>query len=85
MKTTLQKSMNLIGFKELRENSEKYIKRVGRGETFTILRRTKPIFKIVPMDHDEESGWETIADFTHINPAGVPADQVLRAIKKMHG
>jgi antitoxin (DNA-binding transcriptional repressor) of toxin-antitoxin stability system len=40
----------LIGFKELRENAEKYISEVKKGKSFTVLRRSKPIFNITPVD-----------------------------------
>lgn len=85
MKTTSIKLSSVVGFKELRENSAKYIKRVDRGEVLTIMRRSKPIFKIVPVDFEEDNSWQTVVDFTEIDPSGVKADKVLRAIKKIHG
>ena len=71
---------NIIGFKEFREASEKYISRINNGESFTILRRSKPIFKITPIE-DEEI-WETVADFSSINPKGISAYDLVKALRK---
>ncbi len=76
--------LKTVGLKELRENMEKYISRVDKGESITVLRRNEPIFRLTPVD-DDESGWETIIDFTEINPRGVPAQDVLKAIKRLNG
>ena len=35
---------NIIGFKDLRLNADKYIKAIARGKSFTVVRRSKPIF-----------------------------------------
>ena len=76
---------NIIGLKELRLDMEKYIARVDRGESFTVVRRSKPVFQLAPVD--DESGWETVVDFTKIDPRGVPAEKVLSVLRKMrkHG
>lgn len=74
----------IIGLRELRENTEKYIRQVNRGESITVIRRSTPIFRLVPVD-DEETGWETVIDFTEINPRGVSGLDILAALKKMHG
>ncbi len=77
------KVKNIIGLKELRENMETYISRVAKGESFTVLRRNKPIFRLSPLD-EEELGWESIIDFREINPRGVPANDVLKALRKIN-
>jgi prevent-host-death family protein len=43
--------IHFVGLKELRENMGKYIKEVQKGRTFIVLRRSKPVFKIVPVDN----------------------------------
>jgi len=73
-----------IGLKELRENMEIYIKRVNKGESITVFRRSTPLFRLSPID-SEEMGWETVADFTKIDKNGVSAKDVLASIKKIHG
>lgn len=81
-----KRSMNTgsVGLSELRENTEKYIKATQKGRSFTVLRRSKPVFKIVPVDEwGDEGAWETVADFTKINPRGVPAGDVMPVLEKL--
>ena len=73
-----------VGLKELRQNMETYIKRVNDGESITVLRRSTPLFKITPVE-TEEAQWETVIDFTKETGRGVPIDELLSAMKKMHG
>lgn len=80
MRKTIAKH-NIVGLKELREDMDKYIALVDKGESFTVVRRSRPVFKIAPVD--EESGWETIVDFTQIDKKGVPADEVLAALRRI--
>lgn len=65
----------IIGVKELRENLEKYINRIDKGESFTVVRRSKPVFKISPAE--EEYLWETVIDFTKIKKGGVSIQELL--------
>lgn len=78
------KAKNIIGLKELRENTETYIKRVNRGESITVMRRSTPLFRLTPVD-SEEIGWEPIADFTTIDKRGVSVRDILESLRKMHG
>ena len=76
----------IIGLKELRENTEEYISQVKKGRSFTVVRRSKPLFKITPVDEwGDEGTWETVVDFTEINPKGVPVKDVLKALRKIDG
>lgn len=75
---------NIIGLKELRENTETYIKRVNRGESITVVRRSTPLFRLTPVDA-QEIGWETVADFTTIDEKGISARDILATLRKMHG
>ena len=75
---------NIIGLRELRENTEKYVSQVKKGKTFTIVRRSKPIFNITPVDEWGDEGiWETVVDFTKINPKGVPIAEVRKALAEL--
>ncbi len=80
MRKTTTKS-NIVGLKELREDMDKYIARIDKGESFTVVRRSRPVFKIAPVD--EESGWETVVDFTQIDKKGVLAEEVLAALRRI--
>ncbi|MEK7181016.1 MAG: type II toxin-antitoxin system prevent-host-death family antitoxin [Patescibacteria group bacterium] len=66
---------NIVGLKELRENVEDYISRVEKGQSFIVVRRSKPVFKI--SSPTEEDAWETVVDFTKINKGGVSISGIL--------
>jgi len=73
---------NIIGLKELRENIETYISRIKEGKSFIIVKKSKPVFKIVPPEIEER--WETIVDFTTINKNGISARKVLKELRKLN-
>lgn len=77
------KKDDIVALKELRLNMEKYIDSVSKGRSFTVFRRSEPVFRIAPVD--SEDTWETVLDFTKIDKNGVPAMDVLRALKELHG
>ncbi len=72
---------HIVSLKELRENMPKYESRVARGASFLVMKRSKPIFRISPVD--DEVGWETVIDFTKIKKGGVPAEEVMKALKDL--
>ena len=45
-----KKKNQIIGLKELRLNIQKYINRLNKGESFTVVKRSKPVFKVIPFD-----------------------------------
>lgn len=67
-----------ISLKELREQFPKYIEAIAKGQSFTVVKRSKPIFQINPIN--DEGTWHTIVDFTVLNADGVNADDVLAAL-----
>jgi len=73
---------HILGLKELRENMQKYTSRVEKGESFLVVKKSKPVFKLVPAESEEE--WETVVDFTKINKNGVDARKVLQALRKLN-
>ena len=73
-----------VGLKDLRENTEKYIEEVRKGSSFTVFRRSKPIFNITPVDEwGDEGAWENIVDFTKLNKGGVRAEDILSSLKRL--
>ena len=72
----------ILGLKELRENMQKYASLVEKGQSFIIVKKSKPVFKIVPPESEEQ--WETVADFTKINKNGVPAKEILKALRQLN-
>lgn len=73
----------IIGLKELRENTEHYIRAIGKGKSFAVVRRSRPIFEIRPIDEDDDRLWDTVIDFTKIRRGGVPAKDVLAVFDKI--
>ena len=78
----MTKNVNIVGLKELRENTKKVISAVRRGKSFTVVRRSKPIFRITPVDEwGDEGVWETVADLTDVKKEGISADEFLSHLK----
>ena len=74
---------NIIGLKDLRENTEKYISAVGKGKSFTVVRRSRPVFRLLPVDENQDEGaWETVLDLSRGKNASITAGELLRMIKK---
>lgn len=86
MRTNMpKKSTSIVGLKELREHMETYIGRVEKGRSFTVVRRSRPVFRVVPVDEwGDEGSWETVVDFRKIDPRGVPATEVLKALRRLN-
>jgi len=68
---------NIIGLKELRQNVAKYARKVQAGESFTVFKRSKPLFKITPIDDEQ---WEEVVDFTKLHRGGVAIDDILKRL-----
>lgn len=72
---------NLIGLKEFRENVGLYTQKISQGQTFVVLKKSKPLFRISPIEPvGDEEAWETIVDFTKIKKGGVPIQDIVAAI-----
>ena len=67
---------HILGLKELRENMQKYATLVGKGQSFIVVKKSKPMFKISSLDEDEGL-WETVVDFSKIRKGGIPAKELL--------
>lgn len=65
----------LVGLKELRKNVAKYAKQVQSGQSFIVMKHSKPLFKIIPVN--EEGRWEEAIDFTKLRRGGVNIDDLL--------
>lgn len=70
----------IVGLKDLRENIEKYSSLVNKGMSFTVVRRSKPIFTISPVSNEEETGWESVVDFTKLKRGGIKIDDILKRL-----
>lgn len=68
----------LVALKELRLNMDKYAKEVQSGKSFIVLKQSKPLFKISPVEN--EGGWEEVINFAKIKQGGVDIDELLKAL-----
>ena len=66
---------SIVGLKELRENIDTYAKQIKRGRSFLVMRKSTPLFSLVPPDYEEQ--WETVVDFTKIKKGGVLLEDIL--------
>ena len=65
---------NIITLKNLREKMVEYSEKVSQGHSFIVFKKSKPIFKISPVQSDP---WEEVIDFTKIKKGGVKLDEIL--------
>jgi len=71
----------IIGLKDLRENMDSYISQINKGRTFVVVRKSKPVFRLAPLDAwGDEGVWEKVVDFTKIKKRGLPLADVLSKI-----
>ena len=74
----------IIGLRELRENTEQYIAAAQRGHSFTVVRRSRPIFKVVPIDEwGDEGRWESILDLTKGKYKNMTAGELLNRFRQI--
>ena len=82
LKINFKYMKNIIGLKELRENINIWIDQIRKGKSFLVVRKSKPVFKIVPPETEEQ--WETVADFTAISKNGISAKDILKELRKLN-
>lgn len=68
--------MNIVGLKELRQNPGRYASLVRQGQSFLVVKRSKPLFKLAPVEA-EDGLWEEVIDFTKIKRRGVAISELL--------
>jgi len=69
---------NIIALKDLRLNMEKYAAKVKIGQSFVVLKKNKPFFKITPIE--ETGSWQEVIDFTKIKKGGIDIDDLLKRL-----
>lgn len=74
-----------ISIKELRDNLADVADKVEKGESYRVIRRSKPSFIIISIDAEiPEEGWETVVDFTDGGKTnGMSGEEVLKIIQKI--
>ncbi len=74
----MRNNSTIVGVKELRQNLDNYISQIQKGKSFTIIKRSRPVFKISPVGSEEM--WEEVVDFTKIKKGGVKIEEILSRI-----
>lgn len=76
----------IVGVKELRENIDKYAAQVRAGRSITVVKRSEPLFRLVPVD-DDDANWETMIDFRKLPGyvEGIDAEELLGRLRKLNG
>ena len=82
----------IIGLKELRLNTENYIAQVKKGDSFIVVKRSEPVFKISPYQFeeidlkDDGPGWKTMVDFRKLtgNKKGIDAQKLINILEKIN-
>ncbi len=59
--------MTIIGLKELRQNASEIAERAQKGERFTVVKRTKPVFTIIPPQEDDSELNEWLDEYINKN------------------
>ncbi|MBI5728800.1 MAG: hypothetical protein HY983_00950 [Candidatus Magasanikbacteria bacterium] len=77
----MAKLSTFVGVKELRENLGQYITNIAKGQSFTVIKRSRPVFKISPIADDGQ--WEEVADFTKLKKGGVKISEVLSRLYRV--
>lgn len=67
----------IIGLKELRENLPAYEKKIAAGGSFLVVKKSKPVFRISPVGHNDEELWEEVVDLTKIKKGGIAIEDLL--------
>ena len=67
---------NIVGVRKLRENFAEYAKQVKNGRSFLVMKKSTPLFRIIPADEGEDI-WEEVIDFSKIKKGGVEIKELL--------
>ncbi len=71
--------------KDFRNNLSSIADKVEAGESFTIFRRSKAAFKIVPVGTKTDEKWETVIDFTQKGKkSGENIEDVIKVLEDMN-
>jgi hypothetical protein len=72
-----------IGYKVLRDNTELVENGVLRGDSFVVSRRSKRLFKIVPLSAEDNLSGDFDLDFSEHPGGGIPADTLVKMIENI--
>ena len=81
MTRSVTKQPEIIALKDFRLNAQSYIDKVAKGESFVVVKRSRPAFRIDPI----EEQWETIADFSDLPGGGLKLDEFISRLDSLDG
>jgi antitoxin (DNA-binding transcriptional repressor) of toxin-antitoxin stability system len=68
----------IVGLKDFRMDVEKYANAVEKGASVVVARKSKPLFRLSPVNDDTE--WEAVVDFTKIKKGGIHINDLLNRL-----
>lgn len=71
----------IVALKDFRLNAQSYINKVAKGESFVVVKRSRPAFRMEPI----EDQWETIADFSDLPGGGIRLEEFITRLDKLSG
>ena len=72
---------NIIGLKELRQNMPHYAQKVQKGQSFIVVKQSKPLFKISPLSNlDNEIEQSQQSDF--LQTGAINSHRILKPLSK---
>jgi len=76
--------MTTIAIKDFRNNLSSFADKAEKGESFIVFRRSKPAFKVVPVEIETDEKWETVIDFTQKGKkSGEKIEDVISVLENM--
>jgi antitoxin (DNA-binding transcriptional repressor) of toxin-antitoxin stability system len=82
--TKTMKKPSTVGLRDLRENMAAYVSKIEKGKSFLVLRKSKPIFKLSPVDEWGDEGHWTGVDLRDKNGNGMPVSKFMAIVKKVY-
>ncbi len=70
-----------MALKDFRLNAQSYISKVAKGESFIVVKRSRPAFRMEPI----EEQWETVIDFRDMPGGGIPAEDLQKRLRQLNG
>ncbi len=71
--------MGIVGLKELRQNPTRYANLVRQGQSFVVVRKSKPLFRLSAVEGTDDL-WEEVVDFTKLKRGGLAIQELLKRL-----
>jgi len=81
MSKDVTKQPTIIALKDFRLNTQSYINAVTKGESFVVVKRSRPAFRMEPI----EEQWETVVDFSALPGGGIKLIDFIARLEKLNG